>query len=261
MADNEEDYINVDELETEEEVMKESNKKPSFGSKFKSTFKGAGKKVSAGASSLAKSGGEAAKKGYASYRASQTPEAKQKRYDAELSNVKQQMTLAIEKAKLAKVKGSSPQQNNIFGGGMGMGGMNRDSSGGFGSTLPGMNNPMGGSSVGRISDPFSGNMGSSKPASIVRKVSRLSTKRVRKSKSRRKSKKRSTTKKKKVLSMKEFEREQKYKKYLSSVSRSKQAKTTTKRKVAKKKTRKTKKRRSSVSKPQTQSNQMHNPFG
>jgi len=265
MANDEEDYIDVEELKTEEAVIEETKKKPSFGSRLSSTFKSAGQKVSAGASSVARSGGEAVKKGYASYKASQTPEAKQKRYEAELTQVKRKTEITKARGQLATEQKKLPSSGGSFGGnvfGGGMGGMNRDSSGGFGSSLPGMNNPMGGGSIGgSMGSPFSGNMVAPRTVKTATRSSKVRRTRTKsKPKTRSRTKARSTTKPKKVLSMQEFEREQKYKKYLSSTSRSKpRKKTTMKRKVARKPTRRTKKRSSPVAKPQ--SNQMRNPFG
>jgi len=143
MAD--EEYIDVSELKTEEAQIEKAKAKPGFGSKLASSFKSAGDKSLRAAGNLGAKGGELVKKGYESYKASQTPEAKKQRYEAELRKVEQQRTLLNAKARLEKAKKSLPQpkqQNNMFGGGMGMGG-DMFGSGSPGKSKGGMNNPFG----------------------------------------------------------------------------------------------------------------------
>jgi len=144
MADNEEDYIDISELKTEEQAIKTA-KKENFKSKFKSTFKKVGDKSLTVAGKLGEKGGQMVKKGYDQYKASQTPEAKSKRYSMEMENIERQRKMVQAKSRLEKAKKSLPkQQNTMFGGGMG------------GDMFGGMGSP--GKSSGSMGNPFGGGM-------------------------------------------------------------------------------------------------------
>ena len=158
MAD-EEDYIDVSELKTEEQAIKDT-KKENFKSKFKSAFKSASTKSYQAVEKVGQKGGELVKKGYESYKASQTPEAKKKRYEMEMQKVQQQRSLLQAKARLEKAKKSLPQpkqQDGLFGGGMG-----GDVFGSGSKQSKRTNNPFGGSSMsgsmGNVGNPFGGGM-------------------------------------------------------------------------------------------------------
>jgi len=152
----EEDYIDVSELKTEEQAIKAA-KKENFKSKFKSAFKSAGQKTS-----------DYAKKGYASYKESRTPEAMERKLTKEkerLAFQKKKFAVQKERASLykQKAKARKEQFQGSALGGLAMGSqkfMKAESGSKMqGKTPKGLGNPFGGgmgSPGGSMSNPFGG---------------------------------------------------------------------------------------------------------